>query len=218
MAVTTRADESVRTGRRITHSRTNLGGGNEPARRALFLDKDGTLVEDVPYNVDPSRLRFMNGAVEGLRAICAAGYRLVIVSNQSGVARGYFAPGALAAVYERLRSMLAEAGIPLDGFYWCPHHPDGIVAGYAVHCACRKPQGGLILQAARELDLDVEASWMAGDILDDVEAGRRAGCRTALVNNGHETEWLLGPHRAPDVVVRDLRQLARALSPAEVGR
>src|SRR3954470_4364570 len=117
---------------------------------AVFLDKDGTLIEDVPYNVDPARIRLMPGAAGGLRALDAAGYRLIVVSNQSGVARGYFEEAALAAVEARLRELLAEAGVPLAGFYYCPHHPEGSVAAYAVECSCRKPQPGLLVRAARE--------------------------------------------------------------------
>ena len=117
--------------------------------RAVFLDKDGTLIEDVPYNVDPALMRFLPGTAEGLRAIHAAGFRLIVVSNQSGVARGYFPETALAAVEARLRAMFAEAGVPLAGFYYCPHHPDGSVDRYAVRCHCRKPSAGMVERAAR---------------------------------------------------------------------
>src|SRR5947209_3403443 len=100
--------------------------------RAVFVDKDGTLIEDLPYNVDPGRIRLMAGAAEGLRRLHAAGYRLLVISNQSGVARGFFAEEALGPVRDRLRELLAEAGVPMAGFYYCPHHPDGTVPGYAV--------------------------------------------------------------------------------------
>ncbi len=143
--------------------------------KAVFLDKDGTLVEDLPYNVDPSRMQLMPGARDGLQALHAAGYSLIVISNQSGVARGYFSEGALVAVEARLRELLADISVPLRGFYYCPHHPRGQVAGYARACLCRKPQPGLILQAAREQRIRPSASWLIGDILDDIEAGRRAG-------------------------------------------
>ena len=188
--------------------------------KAVFLDKDGTLVEDVPYNVDPAQVRLMPGAVEGLRLLDAAGYRLVVISNQSGVARGFFAEEALAAVETRLRELLAEAGVSLGGFYYCPHHPQGCVAGYAIACDCRKPQPGLVVRAAQEQGLDLSQSWFVGDILDDVEAGRAAGCGTILLDNGNETEWHLSPQRMPDVLAVDLQHAASMIlrgSRLEVG-
>jgi rfaE bifunctional protein kinase chain/domain len=179
---------------------------------AVFLDKDGTLVEDVPYNVDPERIRLAPGAVAGLRALHAAGYLLIVISNQSGVARGYFPEAALADVEARLRALLAEAGVPLAGFYYCPHHPNGAISRYAVPCSCRKPAPGSIDRAAREHDVDLARSWFVGDILDDVEAGHRAGCRAILIDNGNETEWLDAPDRRPDHVVADLAEAARIIT------
>jgi D-glycero-D-manno-heptose 1,7-bisphosphate phosphatase len=176
--------------------------------RAVFLDKDGTLIEDVPYNVDPERIRLMSGAAEGLQRLHRAGFRLIVVSNQSGVARGLFAEDALTAVEARLRTLLAEVGIPLAGFYTCPHLPEGCVPAYTRACDCRKPEPGLIRRAAREHAVDLTRSWMVGDILNDIEAGRRAGCRTVLVDNGGETERRITPARTPEYVVRDLRQAA----------
>src|SRR5919204_2436876 len=183
---------------------------------AVFLDKDGTLVEDMPYNVDPGRIRLAPGAAEGLRLLHRAGYRLFVVSNQSGVARGYFREQALAAVAERLRHLLAEWAVPLAGFYYCPHHPEGVVEEHAVACACRKPAPGLILRAALEHGLDLARSWLVGDILDDVEAGRRAGCRTILIDSGHETEWVLRPDRVPHRIASDLLDAAQLI--ADYGR
>jgi histidinol-phosphate phosphatase family protein len=182
--------------------------------RAVFLDKDGTLIENVPYNVDPVRIRMLPGAAEGLEALHAAGYRIIVVSNQSGIARGYFAENALGAVENRLREMLAQIGVPLAGFYYCPHHPEGVDLRYAIVCWCRKPQPGLLFQAAADLEIDLRQSWLIGDILDDVEAGRRAGCKTILLNNGNETEWVYSRYRHPHRVALDLREAAtRILHP-----
>ena len=180
--------------------------------RAVFLDKDGTLIEDVPYNVDPALMRFLPGTAAGLRALHAAGFRLIVVSNQSGVARGYFPEAALAAVEARLRALFAEAGVPLAGFYYCPHHPDGSVPEYAVSCLCRKPFPGLIVRAAREHGIDRARSWLIGDILHDVEAGHRAGCRAILIANGNETVWELSPARTPDALAADLAEAAEIIS------
>jgi D-glycero-D-manno-heptose 1,7-bisphosphate phosphatase len=188
--------------------------------KAVFLDKDGTLLEDVPFNVDPALIRLAAGAVPGLKLLRKMDYRLVVVSNQSGVARGLFPESGLAAVEARLRELLEEEDLPLDGFYCCPHHPAGSVPKYAVDCGCRKPAPGLILEAAEKMDLDPRLSWMVGDILDDVEAGNRAGCRTVLINNGHETEWDFTRLRRPDVVADSLFEAAFLirLEDAAVGR
>jgi D-glycero-D-manno-heptose 1,7-bisphosphate phosphatase len=193
----------------------NLGGDGQPnvamtgrVARAVFLDKDGTLIENVPYNVDPERVLLAPGAADALRALASVGYLIVVISNQSGVARGVFDVSRLAEVERALRDLLSDEGVSLDGFYFCPHLPDGTVAEYAIACECRKPAPGLVLRAADELGIDLERSWVVGDILDDVEAGRAAGCRTVLVDVGSETEWIRSPAREPDHVVGDLPSAA----------
>lgn len=172
--------------------------------RAIFLDKDGTLIDDVPYNVDPALIRLSWNAGPALQLLQEAGYRLIVVTNQSGVARGLFTEAALEAVHARLIELLAQYGVQLDGFYYCPHHPDGAVNRYAIACTCRKPMPGLLMRAASEHGIDLTQSWMIGDILNDVEAGHRAGCRSLLVDNGNETEWDQGPLRTPEFSVPDL--------------
>jgi D-glycero-D-manno-heptose 1,7-bisphosphate phosphatase len=172
-------------------------------RPAIFIDKDGTLVEDVPYNVDPARLRLAAGAPEALHQWRDAGYLVVVVTNQSGLGRGLFDRAALRRLHDALAARLRNAGAPIDGFFACPHVDED-------HCACRKPQPGLILEAARVLDIDLARSWMVGDILNDVEAGRRAGCRTVLLDVGNETKWLTGALRAPHVRCHTLLEAAAA--------
>ncbi len=175
---------------------------------AVFVDKDGTLVCDVPYNVDPNLIELAPGAAAGLAALAEAGYAIVVVSNQSGVARGMFSEKALAAVERRLRELLVLHDVSLAGFYYCPHHPQGGVSRYAVSCECRKPQPGMLLKAAEDLNLDRSRSWMIGDILDDVEAGNRAGCRSVLLDNGHESQWRWSPQRRPFAVAKDFGEAA----------
>src|SRR6478609_3356058 len=153
---------------------------NRPPIPAVFVDKDGTLINDVPYNVDPSLIELAPGAAEGAALLSAAGFALVVVSNQSGIARGLFPESAIAAVEARIRELLAECEVRLAGFYYCPHHPQGQVERYSMGCDCRKPAPGMLIRAAEELSLDLARSWMVGDILDDVEAGHRAGCRSIL--------------------------------------
>jgi histidinol-phosphate phosphatase family protein len=178
-----------------------------PARGApaVFVDKDGTLVEDLPYNVDPTRMCFTARALPALRLLSARGFQIVVVTNQPGVALGYFSLDALHRLRRALARRLARAGVPLAGFYACPHEP---APGPEPLCGCRKPAPGLLQLAARTHGLDLAQSWMVGDILDDVEAGRRAGCRTVLLDVGHETVWRPGPLRVPHGRAHDLHAAA----------
>jgi D,D-heptose 1,7-bisphosphate phosphatase len=172
--------------------------------KAIFLDKDGTLVDDLPYNVEPGRITLCSGAGAALRLLARLDYRLFVVTNQAGIAFGRFDESAMETVQDRMQELLQREQVMLDGFYYCPHHPEGSVAAYACDCHCRKPMPGLLLQAAREHGIDLRSSWMIGDILHDVEAGNRAGCRTVLIDNGNETEWRLGPRRIPTRMAPDL--------------
>lgn len=176
---------------------------------AVFLDKDGTLLQDVPYNVDPAAMRFAPGARRALRAFGTLAVPLIVVSNQPGVALGRFAADDLRAVRVRLAHMFRSCGARLEAFYYCPHHPDGKDARYRRTCACRKPAPGLLRRAGARHRLDLRRCWMIGDILDDVEAGRRAGCRTILIDNGNETAWRRGAARIPHHAVTDLEAAAR---------
>jgi D-glycero-D-manno-heptose 1,7-bisphosphate phosphatase len=176
--------------------------------KAVFIDKDGTIIPDIPYNVDPSLITLSEHAAEGLKQLSDNGYKIIIISNQSGVARGFFEITALKAVEKQIKELLAEIGVPLTGFYFCPHHPEGVVAPYNISCSCRKPGNGMILQAAREHHIDLGSSWMVGDILNDVEAGNTAGCRTVLINNGNETEWVCNENRKANLIVSDINEAA----------
>lgn len=177
-------------------------------RKAIFLDKDGTLIPNIPYNVDPEQITLMPGAVAALSRLEAQGFIFVVISNQAGVARGIFQEEELRPVRRKIESLFKTEALQLAGFYYCPHHPEGSVAEFRRDCSCRKPAAGMILQAARDLSIDLQRSWMMGDILNDVEAGKRAGCRSILLNHGNETEWVDGPFRKPDFVASDLPQAA----------
>lgn len=176
--------------------------------KVVFLDKDGTLIENIPYNVDPEKIKFCPGVPEGLKSLGESGYQFVIVSNQSGVARGYFSEQALLPVIERIQEMMDLAGTPLLDFTFCPHHPEGRVKEYSIDCPCRKPKPGMLLEAAQRYEIDLQNSWLIGDILDDVEAGKRAGCSTVLIDNGNETVWQMGSCRQPDFIALDFSQAA----------
>jgi D-glycero-D-manno-heptose 1,7-bisphosphate phosphatase len=180
--------------------------------KAIFLDKDGTLIKDVPHNVNPDLIELSKRAGEGLHMLQQHGYRLFIITNQPGVAKGLFAEDALGPIEARITELLSREQVVLDGFYYCPHHPEGTVGDYAAECDCRKPKPGLILRVAREHGVDLAYSWMIGDILHDVEAGKHAGCRTVLIDNGNETEWQISTQRIPDLVVPDLAEAAFAIA------
>ena len=176
--------------------------------KAVFLDKDGTLVDDYPYNVDPALIKLSEKSIEGLKQLQDAGYLLIVVSNQSGLAFDYFTEDELLKAKEKVINLLNEKGVRLDGFYYCPHHLEGKVQQYAIICPCRKPKPGLILQAAKDMSVDISSSWMIGDILHDVEAGQRAGCRTILINNGNETEWIMNEYRIPEKKFANINEAA----------
>jgi len=176
--------------------------------KAIFLDKDGTLIPDIPYNVDTRRITLTKGVARGLPLLEKEGYKLFIISNQPGLAYGYFDEQALENVRKKIALLLKQRQVNLSGFYYCPHHPEGSVAPYNRRCNCRKPLPGLILKAARENNIDLDTSWMIGDILNDVEAGKRSGCKTVLINNGNETEWEKGMYRVPDFIAADLEEAA----------
>jgi len=176
--------------------------------KAVFIDKDGTLIKNIPYNVKTSLIEFETNAVASLQLLQEYGYQLIIISNQPGVAFSYYSESVLQKVFRYLENKLQQQGVLLNGYYYCPHHPRGICLPYIKTCYCRKPLPGMLLQAAMEHDIDLERSWMIGDILHDVEAGNRAGCRSILLNNGNETEWTLSPIRQPNYICNNWKEAA----------
>lgn len=173
-----------------------------PKQRAILLDRDGTLVHASHYPSRPEQLRLYDGIGSYLALLQRQGFRLVVITNQSGIARGYFTENDLERMHTYLREQLRPFGVTLDAIYHCPHHPDGVIESLAIRCDCRKPRPGMLLRAAQDLNLDLSSSWFLGDILDDVEAGNRAGCNTILVDLGTES---LPAHllRTPAFVARN---------------
>lgn len=182
-------------------------GGRGPAsRRAVFVDKDGTIVRDVPFNVDPERIELLPHATAGLRRFMAAGFTPVMITNQSGIALGHFTEPELLRYLMYLSEVLEGEGVHMAGIEYCPHAAPG---PGAAGCECRKPRPGMLERAASRLRIEPVASWMVGDTLDDVAAGHRAGCRSAFVGRASEAP---GPgERAPDVVGPDLLSIATAV-------
>lgn len=167
-------------------------------RPAVFLDRDGVINVEVSYLGDPADFQLLSGVAAALRRLNQAELPVIVVTNQSGIGRGYFSAAAVAAVHQRMYADLAAAGAHVDGVYLCPHRPDE-------GCACRKPAPGLLKQAARELALDLAQSVVIGDKYTDLAAGHVVGCRTVLVLTGHGTAELQhGTTLAPDWVAANL--------------
>jgi D-glycero-D-manno-heptose 1,7-bisphosphate phosphatase len=192
--------------RRLTEA--NVPIESTKKQRAVFLDKDGTLVQDQPFHRNHEGVPLLPKVAEGLRLLQEHGFALVVVTNQGNVAKGLLAEEDVAGMKTQLCDMLLSFNVALAGFYFCPHHPLGSVPSFATVCTCRKPAPGLLLEAAEHLDLDLQQSWMVGDILDDIEAGRASGCRTILIDNGNETEWIVNSMRSPNYMAKDLLEAA----------
>jgi D-glycero-D-manno-heptose 1,7-bisphosphate phosphatase len=162
-------------------------------RPAVFLDRDGTLVEEVGYLDRLERMVLFPWTVDAVRLLHRAGLRVIVTTNQAGVARGYFGEDFVARAHAHLDRLFRQAGAEVTGFYYCPHHPEAEVPEYRVACECRKPAPGMLLEAGREHDIDLARSFAVGDRWTDVEAGVRAGVRSILVRSGYGTTQISRP-------------------------
>jgi D-glycero-D-manno-heptose 1,7-bisphosphate phosphatase len=184
------------------------------SNRAVFLDRDNTLIEDPGYLSDPGAVKLLPGAELAVKSLSQAGYKVVVVTNQSGIARGLMTEESLEKIDAEMERQLAEKSAHLDAIYYCPFHPEGTVEAYAKDSDLRKPRPGMLLKAAHELDIDLLSSWMIGDSPRDIEAGQRAGCRTVRVRLP-EHPPLTGEQEDEDVeadfTVRNLVEAARII-------
>jgi D-glycero-D-manno-heptose 1,7-bisphosphate phosphatase len=153
-------------------------------KRAVFIDRDGTINEEKEYLYRTDEFAFIPGAPQAIRLLNEAGFLVIVVSNQSGVARGYYTEEDVHLLHRHISAQLESFGARVDAWLYCPHHPAGR-GSYALPCRCRKPLPGMLLEAAGRFDIDLESSIMIGDKLVDVEAGSAAGCRTILVRTGY---------------------------------
>jgi D-glycero-D-manno-heptose 1,7-bisphosphate phosphatase len=183
--------------------------------RAAFLDRDGVIIEDVDWLIQPGQIRVLPGVPQALRRLAQAGFRLIVATNQPVVARGLATEAQLETLHAAVAAQLTAAGAPpLDRFYFCPHHPNATLPAYRVICDCRKPRPGLLLRAARDFRLDLRASFMIGDRPTDIAAGAAAGCRTILVQTGKhllppiQTADPMDPGLKPDWTCADLSAAA----------
>lgn len=170
------------------------------SEKAIFLDRDDTLIEDPGYINDPEQVKLLDGVPEALIQLKTLGYKLIVVTNQSAVAHGIVTEKVLGEIHERLKQLLADKNAFLDRIYYCPYHPEGVVPKYCKESNSRKPSPGMLLKAADEMDIDLSQSWCVGNSSRDIEAGLRAGCKTILI----------------DMPPSHQRQPASSLSPAGV--
>ena len=180
--------------------------GQAGRTRAVFLDRDGTLIEEVGYLDRKERVELYPWTIDAVRALNRSGFRVVLVSNQSGVARGFFTEAVVAEVHRHIAALLEAGGARVDAYYYCPHHADGKVERYAVACECRKPSRGMVDRAARDLGVDPSQSFVVGDRWLDVELARAVGARGVLVRTGYGVteEAKPRPSLAADAVVDNL--------------
>ncbi|MHC4351168.1 MAG: D-glycero-alpha-D-manno-heptose-1,7-bisphosphate 7-phosphatase [Planctomycetota bacterium] len=153
------------------------------SEKAIFLDRDDTLIEDPGYISDPEQVKLLDGVPEALIELKTLGYKLVVVTNQSAVARGIVTEKVLADIHERLKQLLAEKNAYLDDIYYCPYHPEGVVPKYRKESNYRKPNPGMLLEAADDMNIEMGESWCIGNNSSDVEAGQRAGCKTVMLDS-----------------------------------
>lgn len=168
------------------------------ANRAVFIDRDGTMARDVSYCCRPEDFDLFPATAKAIKLLSEHGFKVIVITNQSGVARGYFSEETLAEIHRKMETELAKEGIRVDGIYYCPHHPDD-------NCQCRKPKPGLVLQAAEDHDIDLERSFVIGDMPLDVAMGKAVHCRTVLI--AITEDQCSGP--SPDHVASDLYEAAR---------
>ena len=187
----------------------------ERGRKAVFIDRDGVIVEECNYVYRPEELRFIDGSVCALRRLTRSPYSIIIVTNQSGIARGYFTEEEYHIFTEHMLSILKKEDVHIDAVYYCPHHPvEGVSPAYRIDCDCRKPKTGMLERAVREHGIDLESSWLIGDKTSDIKAGKDASCRTIMVRTGYG-----GSDRTcevgPDYVVDNLSDAVDLILSAE---
>ena len=160
---------------------------------AVFLDRDGTILEELGYLTPASQPRIYPWSIDAVRLLKRAGFAIVVVTNQGGIARGLYSSKFVEDTHQALAARFAAGGAPIDAWHYCPHHPEALTAEFMGPCACRKPEPGMVRDAARVLDLDLTRAWVIGDQWRDIQMGHAVGARTILVRSGHgrdqEAHW-----------------------------
>ena len=181
------------------------------SQKAIFLDRDDTLIDDPGYLKDPAQIKLLPGAAEAVIHLKKMGYLVLIITNQSAIARGYITEKQLDQIHQKLKSLLSAQGAVIDGIYYCPYHPDGTVPGFDTESHLRKPNPGMLQQAAEELEIDLSRSWMVGDTYRDIQAGKAAGCHTILVDVPGKTRELNTTGPEPDRKAVNLREVVNII-------
>jgi D,D-heptose 1,7-bisphosphate phosphatase len=176
------------------------------SNRAVFLDRDNTLIHDPGYISSPEQVHLIDGIGECLKELQDLGFKLVIVTNQSGIARGILSENQLEQVHLKLRRLLADFNVNIDAIYFCPYHPDGTVTQYSVESDLRKPKPGMLFKAAKEMDIDLGGSWLIGDSQRDIEAGKSAGCKTIMVKTPSSVAEIKYKAEDADFVVSNFKE------------
>ncbi len=176
------------------------------ANVAVFLDRDDTIIEDPGYISDPAQIKLLAGVVESLRRLQKMDYKLIVVTNQSAVARGIVSEEVLEQIHERLQNLLLRRRIHLDAVYYCPYHPEGVIAKYRRESDFRKPGSGMLLQAAEDMDIDLEHSWMLGNSYSDITAGANAGCKTILISSSAKLPTRRRGEAKPDKTAANIKE------------
>ena len=177
-------------------------------KKAIFLDRDGTIVVHEPYLSSLDQLKLLPNAVEGIRLFKKSGYLVIVITNQSGIARGVFDEERLTLIHKKLMRMLKDEGIEIDDIYYCPHHTEGVIEQYTLDCDCRKPKPKMLLNAAKQHNVNLTQSLMIGDSEVDMLAGKNAGCTCVLIKNACSNNTSVTSMADTDYVVKDLLEAA----------
>lgn len=173
--------------------------------RAVFLDRDGVITQEPPHYAHKlNQLKLISKAADAIRLLNEGGFLVIIASNQAGIARGYYQEEDMTLFNRAMKNRLAKSRAHIDAIYYCPHHPEAIIEAYRVDCDCRKPKPGMLKKAEKELNIDLNQSFLVGDKSSDIEAGKRAGCTTIMVRTGHGADELESNRIECDYVAGDL--------------
>jgi D-glycero-D-manno-heptose 1,7-bisphosphate phosphatase len=173
-------------------------------KKAVFLDRDGTINKEVNYLSHPGQIELIPGSAEGIKLLNEKGFTVVVITNQSGVARGIIDEGNLPLIKDRLCCLLEEKGAKIDGYYYCPHYPDGKIEKYAFKCDCRKPEPGMLRKAAEDLDIDLKRSYVVGDKACDIKLGKNIGAVSIMVKTGYGESEAESCEPSPDYTADNL--------------